>query len=352
MSSYKGTSLGDNPGYIYKYMKEKFAEEWEFIWEYDGSILNTEVKTVKSDMLLKKCKYLLTSGVIISNCGLGSYVPKRKEQLFINTWHGGGAYKRVGIADLSSQNKVENYITKICGKQTDIFISSSRKFTEVMSASKLIPKERFLECGMPRNDSLVKGIKFCDAEADIRKRYHIMKGEKMVLYAPTFRGKEQSAECNWDIDIEACVNAFEKRFGGSWCFLVRKHHFVKAGKMKDCIDVSDYPDMQSLLQVVDVLITDYSSSMWDFSLTRKPGFLYTPDIDTYSKERSFYTDPKIWSYPVAESNDKLVEMIEAFDYEENESRIKKNWKVFGNCETGNATEIIVGKIREWIEEGV
>lgn len=344
LSSYRGTSLGDNPGYIYRYMRNKYPGQWEYIWEYDGEILDEGTITVSSGFSIQKIRYIISSKIIISNCGLGSYIPKRSSQFFINTWHGGGAYKRVGIDDLTSQNKVENYITKLCGEQTDLFVSSSSKFTQVMSISKLIPEERFLECGMPRNDGIINGIGSKALRKKIYEKYHIQENVKMVLYAPTFRGKEQSAVNDWDIDINACLDALSGRFGGQWIFLVRQHHFVKNREMADCVDTSTYPDMQELLQAVDVLITDYSSSMWDYSFTLKPGFLYAPDINQYSRERSFYTAPEDWPYPVSGSNEGLVRDIESFDWNKNEEKIKKHWELFGNRESGRATEIITEEI--------
>lgn len=79
------------------------------------------------------------------------------------------------------------------------------------------------------------------------------------------------------------------------------------------IDASNYPDMQELLYAADVLITDYSSSMWDFSLTRRPCFLYATDLNYYDLDRGFYSDIHTWPYPLAESNSALIKNIKQFN---------------------------------------
>jgi CDP-glycerol glycerophosphotransferase len=104
------------------------------------------------------------------------------------------------------------------------------------------------------------------------------------------------------------------------------------------IDVSDYPDMQDLLCAVDVLITDYSSSIWDFSFTHKPCFLYAPDLEEYKSNRDFYTPIEEWPFPLAKTNQELIENIKNFDSKEYIGKVNKHHKELGSYETGHATE--------------
>lgn len=340
----RGTSISCNPKYIYDYMKEKYGEEFEYIWEYDKKVedLKGKIKIAKP-YSISSFYYLLTSKFIISNDGLGSYVPKRASQCFINTWHGGGAYKRVGVDFAADRNPIELKINQICGKQTNVFISSCSKFSEAMSEAKMVPRDRFMECGMPRNDFLINGTSE-DIVGKVKKYFKIPNEKKIVLFAPTYRGQEQTANFNSDLEIEGCLNALEKRFGGEWVFLMRKHHFVKTTEYGNCINASEYPDMQELLYAVDVFITDYSSTIWDYSLTFKPGFLFAPDIDQYGEERSFYTSPETWAFPVAKTNEELHELICKYEEEKNKLKIKKHHELLGKKETGRATEIIVEEL--------
>lgn len=342
-SADRGSGIRCNPLYIYRYMRKTYPGEYEYIWQYDGVSDEADTTYVKPGSI-RDLIAMMTSKVLISNDGFGSFIPKRKSQLFINTWHGGGAYKRSGVDFITDQHPVDLKINQICGRQTDVFMSSSRKFSEVMTKAKMVPKKRFLECGMPRNDFLIAGTTE-DIKGKVRKYFGLKKEQKIVLFAPTYRGEEQTATFQSELDSQGCIEALKERFGGEWVFLMRKHHFVKETSYDGSINASDYPDMQELLYAADVFITDYSSTIWDYSLTFKPGFLFTPDLDQYSKDRNFYTDPDTWAFPLAKSNAELQELIRSFDEETAGQKIEAHQKLLINKETGKAAEIVAKMIR-------
>lgn len=343
LSADLGRGIRCNPAYIYRYMKEHYSGEYEYIWEYDGDVEADDTICVKPKSL-KDIYYQLTSKVLISNDGFGSFLPKRKSQLFINTWHGGGAYKKSGTDFITDQHPVDLKINQICGKQTDIFISGCERFSEVMSKAKMVSRDKFFEMGMPRNDILINKSSE-NINNKVKEYFGIEDDVKVVLYAPTYRGEEKEAIFKSELDVERCINALNERFGGKWVMLMRKHHFVKYVEMKNCYNASDYPDMQELLYVADAFITDYSSTIWDYSLTFKPGFLFVPDLEEYTKERSFYTDPETWAFPPAKTNDELVKQIFSYDVEKSIEKIEGHHRLLGIKETGKATEYIVEKIR-------
>lgn len=342
LSSNLGQSISCNPFYIYRYLKSHYPNKFEYIWEYTGETSDKEIFSVKPGTL-RSIYYLLTSSVIISNDGLGSYIPKRSNQMFINTWHGGGAYKKSGVDFITDQHKVDLIINRICGEQTDVFLSGCHKFTEVMHGAKLVPQDRFLECGMPRNDLLMTGM---DGEIvkKIKNRYGVQEKCRIILYAPTYRGEEKDAYFNSQIDVFKCLDAASQRFGGEWVFFTRKHHFLKGVSFEQGVDVSDYEDMQELLFAANIFITDYSSSMWDYALTEKPGFLFVPDLNQYSCERSFYTPPETWPFPLAKTNQMLEQLILLYDETQGKKKIEDHQEALGNCETGKAAEIVAERI--------
>ena len=330
-------------------MKENVKESYIYIWEFSG-----QLDKPIPDLIIVRPKTLrslyrqLTSKVIISNAGIGAYLPKRKNQYFINTWHGGGAYKRTGIASSLNYSHYEQRTATICAKQTDYFLSSSEKFTEVMADSKLVDKSRFLEVGMPRNDELVRQKNTQKITKAIKERYNIPLDNKLVLYAPTYRGAEVAGYTDKSLDYEKCLVALKEKFGGTWTLLLRQHLFVKTqddGK-KNRINVSNYPNMQELLQGVDVFITDYSSSMWDVSFLERPGFLYVSDIDQYASEINFYTDPETWPFPLARDNDELGVSIANYDEVKNTNKIQAHHQLLVNKETGEASKKVVKLITE------
>lgn len=341
-SSYKGEGMCCNPYYIYRYLQADKEEKYECVWEIQkGGIKQDGTYICVRPHTLKALYYKMTAGVLISNIGFSSTLPKRKNQCYINTWHGGGAYKKVGVDLKEEQHPVSLFINRLCAGQVDYFISSSDAFTECMSAAKLIPKEKFFAAGQPRNDIFFQ--KDEAYERQIRQRllenFGISEKKKLVLYAPTYRDDESKKK--EVLQVKAVLEALTKRFDGEWQMLIRAHHFSKAWEWEDTVDVSTYPDMQELLLVSDVLITDFSSCMWDFALTGKPGFLFTPDLTDYRKERQFYTPIETWPFFYATDNEKLCRLVEGYDEKEGTKKRNRHLQSMGSCEKGQACEQIV-----------
>ncbi|GHU02854.1 hypothetical protein FACS1894147_05720 [Spirochaetia bacterium] len=290
--------------------------------------------------------HFFTSNIIIINTTLSPFIPKRKGQAIIETWHGGGAYKKVGTS--VARNKFDTYKGMISGSNVDYYLSSSEKFTEVQSEAKCVSKDKFINIGMPRNDILINTN--INLGYKIRDKLNVSeKNSKIVLYAPTFRGKVSNGEFYKN---ELLNNIYEFNqflsnvFGGCWYFFIRQHYYVnKRIRNNTIIDVSDYDDMQELLLAADVLITDYSSCMWDFALTGKPGFLYMEDILQYKEERDFYTPIESWPYPHAASYTELKKLISNYDENESLKRIKEHFKLLNSYETGTAAKQISDLIK-------
>jgi CDP-glycerol glycerophosphotransferase len=147
------------------------------------------------------------------------------------------------------------------------------------------------------------------------------------------------------LNIESCINALNTRFNTDTVVFFRSHHFFNIPfGLSNVVDVTPYPDMQELLCACDFFVTDYSSCMWDFSLTNKPGFLYVPDLEIYERERSFYTPIESWPYPFARTNDELVEIIKNYDAGCARKKIENHLNSMGSFEHGNASEILTDKI--------
>ena len=127
---------------------------------------------------------------------------------------------------------------------------------------------------------------------------------------------------------------------------MRSHYFNTNDSEIDgsVIDASSYSDMQDLLLASDVLITDYSSSSWDFSLQYKPCFLYMPDLDTYKKDFSFYNSIESLPYPKASTNEELMNNITEFNYEEFKIKLIAFYTEFGNFDNGKASEKLYNSI--------
>ena len=368
-NSHKGRQYVCNPRYIYEYLYEKFGDKLEYVW-----CLNVKVEAIQNRHNVKTVKYnslryfyyQMTSKVIVANLPSPCYVPKRKQQFMIDTWHGGGAYKRIGIsipkreslsqaakadAGVSDNTKWELYRAYYNALDTSIFLSSSKRFTEVMYESQMIPKENYLEVGMPRNDIFFSDYSLIATKA--KQKLGIGADKKVILFAPTYRGSVKHQQFEMKLNIQKCIEAAHDRWGGEWVFVYRMHIFSnsldKDNIPADAVNASNYDEMQELLCMADVLITDYSSSQWDFALTKKPGFLFTPDLDYYSHEdRGFYTPIEDWAFPYAKTNEELSELIRNFDESTHLAKVQKHLDLLKSCENGYATErisnIIIDKL--------
>lgn len=332
-----------NPKYLTEYLYRQYPGRFEYIWMADipeAFCLERGIRAVRRNSL-RFFYYALTSRVFVSNAGMPLYIPFRKGQLTVATWHGGGAYKLTGI-DVPRATKRDYREYAAAAKATRLFLSSSRVFTERVIRGAFLYQGEVMDSGLPRNDILFVSPE--SVTASVRSRYHVPDGTRILLYAPTFRGDFHHASNSGaeaaGLDPVRCIEAAQARFGGDWCMFYRAHHAV-SDHLRDaaCVDVSDYPDMQELLCAADILITDYSSSMWDFALTGKPGFLFATDIESYENERDFYTPIEEWPYPLATNGEELAKEIRQFDEQRHLAKVTRHLKNLGSYEKGEACRL-------------
>ena len=276
---------------------------------------------------------ILTSRVLFYNINPPTYLTFRKEQILINTWHG-FPFKKIG----------KHWSLRI--DETTCFISSSNKFTELALYDSFEYKNKILLCGLPRND-----IFFSDAmkvvSRNVREKYGLS-NKKISLYAPTYRGNSSASRAfsmqnDTEIDFSQLRSVLMKKFGGDWVIMYRLHpsllltHKVTANGV---IDVSAHQDMQELLCAADVLITDYSSSMWDFSLMKKPVFIFADDIDEYEAERGFALPYDEWPYAIARSNLELQTNIEKYSEPDYLMKIESFFRSMTSYEDGQGAKAV------------
>jgi len=339
--SHFGSQYSCNPKYISEYL-EANAPGIELVWAFENPskfefLRERGIRVVRYNSMefVRAC---LTSRFVVTNCEVPAWLPVRRNQILINTWHGGGAYKRVG-ADFSKGSYWRNLRSAMGRRKTTVYLSSSDAFTELTIRQSMQHKGDVLSCGMPRNDLLVLGNEPA-IDARVRERLGIPATDHVLLYAPTYR--EGRAASTYLFDCNKMHAALVDRYGGTWTILLRMHYFVmqQLPASDAYIDASGYPDMQELLYMADVLVTDYSSSIWDFGLTGKPCLLYAPDLSEYDAERGFYSNIHTWPWPLAQSNDELAHNIRAFDDEDYAKRLHQHYVDLGSTETGHARDAV------------
>lgn len=201
--------------------------------------------------------------------------------------------------------------------------------------------------GHPRNDIFFKDNNAIKEK--IYKQFGLDKNSKILLYVPTFRDNNRIS-C-YNIDYEKLFEPLKNKFGGDWKIFIRLHprivHLtnILIPKHNSIYDVTTYPDIQELLAITDIAITDYSSCIFDFMLTRKPGFIYAADIEEYNTDRGFYYPLEDTPFPIAQNNDELINNILNFDNEKYKKAVETFLRDKGCIEDGEASKRVVNLIK-------
>ncbi len=349
--SYYGRGFSDNAKYIVmECIKRKL--DYDIVWLVSNIEENEEfprnVRLVRYGTF-EAIKELATAKIWIDNSRKNYYTRKRKKQLYIQTWHGGIALKKIEKDAEYALNKSYVKFAKKDSKNADVFISNS-KFNTNMYRNAFWYDGEVLECGVPRNDLLFNNVK--ETTDKVKAFFNIDINQKIVMYAPTFR-KDNNLDV-YKFDYEKCIKEFKERFSDEYLMLIRLHPnvFHKSTELnfnsENVLNASFYPDMQELLVATDILITDYSSSMFDFMLTKKTCFIYASDIKTYSDDRGFYFELEKLPFVISKSTEEMVENIKCFNNDIYLEQVDKFLKEQGCVDDGNASSRVV----DWIENNM
>jgi CDP-glycerol glycerophosphotransferase len=203
--------------------------------------------------------------------------------------------------------------------------------------------------GHARNDILFeKDPQKIDAvRQKVYRELNIPSNVRLALYAPTFR----PYTLNEKLDAGKLVSYLESSTGEEWRLLERAHmretekYTINREKV---VNAFGYNDIQELMLVADIGITDYSSWIFDYMLTGKPGFIFAPDLERYADARGFYYPIETTPFPIAEDTDALIEKLRSFD----EPLYRKNVDAFlrekGCMDDGHAAERIVDALENII----
>ena len=340
-----------NPKYIYEYLRDNHKDQYEFVWMVSDPLrygfLKEEGVKLYKHFAVSSFPVLLTSKIVVTNGSYAPWFPFRRSQYVINTWHGGGAYKKVENgrpdADYSTRRRA-----KLTADNIDLFLASCRVQEEQMIKTTYNYKGEVLRAGTPRNDKLVTGDTDLMAEK-VRAAFNIPKDGRIVLYAPTYRNMKTGVI----LDSDLILKRLEEN-GDKWYFLSRYHRYHTGESNvkvigKRVIVAEDYPDMQELLASADLLITDYSSCVWDYSFLNRPCVLYVPDKEEYNINTGFYVGMERWPFPetftIEELADKAALLLE--DKERNLPYwrgLKGHIDELGSYESGKACSIVAKRI--------
>ena len=329
--SFGGASASCSPKAIDNYLIEnKDYKDYKFIWAFKNPEKDHLIKRNKNLIIVKSkskdyYKYLSKSKYWIVNSLLDLSVIKKKNQIYVQCWHGTPLKKlRCDITVTGSVLNTKEEVIKrnnLDVAKIDYFISPSKysteKFTSAFNLKNLNKENIIIEKGYPRNDKLINYTQ--NDINDIKEKLNIKTNKKIILYAPTFRDDEHKSGLGYTYKLNIDFDKLKKELGKDYVILFRAHYFIANSfdfnKYKDFVyNVSDYDDINDLYIISDLLITDYSSVFFDYAILKRPILFYMYDYKNYkTKLRDFYLDLKELPGPIIEKQEDLVKDIKQID---------------------------------------
>lgn len=347
-----------------KYISERLLEmrtDIDVVWALNNmdDILPERARKIPAGNTREYIYEMETAGIWIYNTLPPDYIEKRKEQVFIETKHWSSVTLKRFFLDASTITDVESdvsYWEKACSF-IDYIITGSDFDTQSCRRGFHFNKD-VIQIGSPRSDALF--LPDFNKEK-VSAYYNLKSGIKIALYAPTYRYSKTETTLHIpetraiDLDYEKVLNALKEKDDNDWVIMLRLHpgheDDVRKLNLPDyIIDVSPYADVQELISACDILISDYSSIMFEPAFVKKPVFLFATDKKEYiDKEYDLLIDYDTLPFPIAESNEELINNIECFVQTDYEKKVNDFMNKYGVHEDGHASERAAEFISELID---
>ncbi|MCD7894805.1 MAG: CDP-glycerol glycerophosphotransferase family protein [Erysipelotrichaceae bacterium] len=352
--SFMGRNYSDSPKEIYENMliDKKFID-YKFVWCFRNPEDKIKIAKLENAILVKYksadyYKYYCQAKYIVSNSRIDTVIQKKDGQVYIQTWHG-TPLKKLGYDIDKGDNALHSKkelcnLYKLDAERYDYLISPSpfctEKFTSAFNLKENNPNVKIIEIGYPRNDFLVNYT-----ENDvllIKRKLNINKNKKVILYAPTWRDNQYTNGVGYNFDLPIDFKILKNRLEDDYIFLFRTHYFVADSydfsEYNGFIyDVSSYDNINDLYVISDILITDYSSVFFDYSILKRPIIFYMYDLKDYQDDlRGFYISLKELPGPIVDNEIDLIDTIKK-DFKYDEKYVKFNNK-FTPLDDGNASK--------------
>lgn len=345
--SHLGKQYSDNPKAVYEYM---VAEGLRFraVWSYASRRRRFPSEAVRVRRDSWRYYYeVARAGYIVDNQGLPSVVVRRSGQRYVQTWHG-TSYKHMGtdLREIGNSPTRTRALHQAVARWDDFVVQS--EFSAATLAAALGVQGRLLRTGYPRNDRLYNGGD-PDEIAQLRERLRLPCDRRIVLYAPTYRRYPRPyllADPAHRPRLN--IGQFEQQLGDDWFLLVRAHYLdrVTVAPQHRAVarNVSGHDDIADLLLCADVLLTDFSSTMFDFPLTGRPIGFFAPDLSLYRHLRGAYFDLEAEGPgPVLRDTDEVIAWLDDVDavHKSYGQRYTDFQAAYLGYETGTAAQQIV-----------
>lgn len=339
-----GAKYSCNPRYLYEYI-DKNHPEYECIWSFKDEhipIKGNGIRVRRNS--LKYFYYLATSKFFVNNVNFANHYVKRDGQIEIQTMHG-TPLKTLGLdvpSEFKSQKQREDYIAK-CSRWD--YLTVQNDYVADVSKGCYAYKKEFLNFGYPRTDMLYNKNNQEDIDK-LKVKIGLPLDKKIILYAPTWREKNK-------FDLMLDLRSLKKSLSDEYILILRLHHLSfkdwTSPKNDDFVyDLSRYDSIEELYLVSDLLVTDYSSVMFDYANLDRPMILFTYDLDEYGEKlRGFYIDIiENRPGPLVFTSKELEEAIHNIDELEKEYKpIRQKFRAkFNQYESGDSSEKIFNEV--------
>jgi len=348
-------NLTDNFKLLYRAFKKRgFEISVFFLKNISPNQLIYIRRCVRLMKLIGDAKYVFLNDA----CEPFSSIQIREETKVIQVWHACAAFKKWGMstadklfgASAKEQLKYSGY------KNLDLVtVSSPEVVWAYEEAMNLNPEAHIVQpLGTSRTDIFFSKAFRKKAADKVKEVFPLCKEKKIILYAPTFRGHVRTAKAPDRLDIPM----MKAHFGENYVLLVKQHPFVKNRPEvpEDCADfakdVTDEMQIEELLCVSDICISDYSSLVFEYSLFEKPMIFFAYDYEDYCDWRGFYYDyDELTPGPVVQTNEEIMDYIHQWEHGFDASEVRAFRDKFMSACDGHATKRLMSYILEETESG-
>lgn len=345
--NFGGNGFGGNPRYINEYLQSH--SKYKSVWLTRGDQEFPDYVKVVRINSLQAYYEASTAKMRITNIRNSKFPKKKKSQLHLQTWHSSYGFK---MCEKAIEDRLHpNYVNaaKYDGAITDaIVVDSELQKSGFQKNFWLNENVEFLCFGLPRTDLLINYSNSNDVRKLIFERFNIPEQNILVLYAPTFR--DDRSIVGYIDDFDRIKWALHSKFGKQVTIGIRFHPNAKKEfsdlDYKNIVNFTNEGNMQELEIASDILITDYSSVMFDFAILKKPVFVCATDFEIYSKTRIKVKEYMEMPFPLSFSLNDLIDDIDHFDLQAYNDKIQCYLKEHPFYSDGRSAE----RIGNWIIE--
>ncbi|MDR0913153.1 MAG: CDP-glycerol glycerophosphotransferase family protein [Methanobrevibacter sp.] len=320
-----GRNYTGNPKYVYEYILDNVdTDKYKLIWSLEDLSIDIPGKVIK--VKKNRIKYFYFTAIAqywVFDTRPPIHLLKKDSCIFIQTWHG-TPLKKLGLdmemVNMGTQTNIEEYkhLFEENSKHWDVLLSqnpySSKIFKRAFNFN-----GKMLEIAYPRNDILTTGNSEEFIE-ELKNSLNLPKNKKIILYAPTWRDNEFYKNGDYKFVTEIDFKLLEKELSDEYCIIVKYHYLIKEKENWEDFNnfvfvANDLTDIQLLYLASDILLTDYSSVMFDYSILKRPIIFYTYDLENYKENiRDFYFNMENnVPGPLIKDNNDLINYFKNFN---------------------------------------